>query len=66
MKDCLIIVFGLIFKEDCFDLWNFCVIDVICELEFYGVIVVVYDLVVDFVEVKYEYGVNFVVWDDLF
>lgn len=65
IKDCPVIVLGLTFKEDCPDLRNSRVIDVIRELESYGAKVVVHDPVADTKEAKHEYGVDLVAWDDL-
>lgn len=65
VKDCPIIVLGLTFKEDCPDLRNSRVIDVIRELESYGAKVVVHDPVADTKEAHHEYGVDLVAWDDL-
>ena len=60
-----IIVLGLTFKEDCPDLRNSRVIDVIRELESYGAKVVVHDPVADTREAQHEYGINLVAWDAL-
>ncbi|HEX6734048.1 MAG TPA: nucleotide sugar dehydrogenase, partial [Azonexus sp.] len=65
VKDCPIIVLGLTFKENCPDLRNSRVIDVIRELESYGAKVVVHDPVADAGEARHEYGVELVAWDDL-
>lgn len=65
VKDCPVIVLGLTFKEDCPDLRNSRVIDVIRELESYGANVVVHDPVADGAEARHEYGVRLVSWDDL-
>ena len=65
VKDCPIIVLGLTFKEDCPDLRNSRVIDVIRELESYGARVVVHDPVADAAEARHEYGVELVEWDKL-
>lgn len=65
IKDCPIIVLGLTFKEDCPDLRNSRVIDVIRELESYGATVVVHDPVANPEEAKHEYDVNLVAWEDL-
>ncbi len=51
-------VLGLTFKEDCPDLRNSKVIDIIRELEDYGVNVQVCDPCADSVEAAHEYGVN--------
>ncbi|MBT9521791.1 MAG: nucleotide sugar dehydrogenase [Dechloromonas sp.] len=65
IKDCPIIILGLTFKEDCPDLRNSRVIDVIRELESYGAKVVVHDPVADATEAQHEYGVDLVDWDKL-
>ena len=65
IKDCPIVVLGLTFKEDCPDLRNSRVIDVIRELESYGAKVVVHDPVADAAEAHHEYGVDLVDWDKL-
>jgi UDP-N-acetyl-D-galactosamine dehydrogenase len=58
-------VLGLTFKEDCPDLRNSKVIDVVRELESYGVTVHVHDPVAAADEAKHEYGVDLVAWDAL-
>ena len=58
-------VLGLTFKEDCPDLRNSRVIDVIRELQSYGVDVRVHDPVPDAAEARHEYGIELVAWDDL-
>ena len=63
VKDQPIVVLGLTFKEDCPDLRNSRVIDVIRELESYGAKVVVHDPVADTAEARHEYGVDLVAWD---
>ena len=65
IKGAPIIVLGLTFKEDCPDLRNSRVIDVIRELESYGAKVVVHDPVADTREARHEYGVDLVAWEDL-
>lgn len=60
-----VIVLGLTFKENCPDLRNSRVIDVIRELESYGVKVHVHDPVADPEEAFHEYGVTLRNWDDL-
>ena len=65
VKDCPIIVLGLTFKEDCPDLRNSRVIDVIRELESYGAKVIVHDPVADIKEAHHEYGVDLVAWEKL-
>ncbi len=65
VKDAPIIVLGLTFKEDCPDLRNSRVIDVIRELESYGARVIVHEPVADADEAKHEYGIDLTTWDDL-
>jgi len=65
VKDKPIIVLGLTFKEDCPDLRNSRVIDVIQELESYGAKVCVHDPVAEAKEARHEYGVDLVSWEDL-
>lgn len=52
------LVMGLAFKENCPDLRNTRVVDIIRELESYGIEVDVYDPWVDSAEAKREYGVE--------
>ena len=65
IKDQPIIVLGLTFKEDCPDLRNSKVIDVIRELQNYGARVLVHDPVADDAEAKHEYGVELCSWENL-
>lgn len=65
VKNMPIIVLGLTFKEDCPDLRNSRVIDVIKELESYGAKVFVHDPVAEANEAQHEYGVDLVAWEDL-
>ncbi len=58
-------VLGLTFKENCPDLRNSKVIDVIRELQSYGVIVHVHDPVAAGAEAEHEYGVHLESWDEL-
>ncbi len=60
-----VIVLGLTFKENCPDLRNSKVIDVIHELQSYGVNVHVHDPIALPAEAQHEYGVNLVSWNDL-
>lgn len=55
------LVMGLAFKENCPDLRNTRVVDIIRELESYGIEVDVYDPWVDAAEAKREYGVEMTV-----
>lgn len=58
-------VLGLTFKEDCPDLRNSRAIDVITELESYGLRPFVHDPVADHEEAKKEYGIDLVDWEKL-
>jgi UDP-N-acetyl-D-glucosamine/UDP-N-acetyl-D-galactosamine dehydrogenase len=58
-------VLGLTFKENCGDLRNSKVIDIIRELESYGVDVSVCDPQAEEEEAMHEYGVRLVKWDAL-
>ncbi|MCX8514534.1 MAG: nucleotide sugar dehydrogenase [Burkholderiales bacterium] len=59
------IVLGLTFKENCPDLRNSKVIDIINELIDYKVEVAVHDPLADNAEAQQEYGVNLLEWDKL-
>ncbi len=65
VKGATVSVLGLAFKENCPDLRNSRVIDIIDELKSYGIKVVVHDPVVDRGEAKHEYGIELVSWDAL-
>jgi UDP-N-acetyl-D-galactosamine dehydrogenase len=56
-------VLGLTFKEDCPDLRNSRVIDVIHELQSYGIDVHVHDPAADSREAQHEYGVALTSWE---
>jgi UDP-N-acetyl-D-galactosamine dehydrogenase len=58
VKGARILVLGLTFKENCPDLRNSKIIDVIRELEKYGAKVDVYDPWIDAREARHEYGVK--------
>jgi UDP-N-acetyl-D-glucosamine/UDP-N-acetyl-D-galactosamine dehydrogenase len=51
-----VLVLGITFKENCPDIRNTKVIDIIAELEDFGVKVEIYDPWADSAEVKHEYG----------
>ena len=65
IKGADVIVLGLTFKEDCPDLRNSKVIDVINELKSYGCTVHVHDPVAESAEAEHEYGVSLTAWDKL-
>jgi UDP-N-acetyl-D-galactosamine dehydrogenase len=52
------LILGFTFKEDCPDVRNTKVIDIVRELETYGVEVIIYDPWADPTEVKYQYGLT--------
>jgi len=58
-------VFGLTFKENCPDLRNSKVADVIRELQDYGIEVHVHDPIADPDEARHEYGLEIEAWEDL-
>ncbi|MDO8438798.1 MAG: nucleotide sugar dehydrogenase [Telluria sp.] len=65
IKDAKVNVIGLTFKENCPDLRNSKVADIIAELQSYGVEVHVHDPVADAGEAMHEYGVRLAAWDEL-
>jgi UDP-N-acetyl-D-galactosamine dehydrogenase len=65
VKRAKISVLGLTFKENCPDLRNSRVIDVIHELRSYGADVHVHDPVADADEAMHEYGVRLESWEEL-
>ena len=58
-------VLGLTFKEDCPDLRNSKVVDIIAELESYGVTVLVHDPIADPAEAREHYGIELVGLDEM-
>ena len=58
-------VLGLTFKENCPDIRNSRVIDVVHELESFGITVHVHDPVADAAESLHEYGVTLTPWEAL-
>ena len=60
-----VIVLGLAFKEDCPDIRNSRVVDVIRELQSFGATVFVHDPLADPAEAEREYGLRLTDWDDL-
>ena len=65
VKGADVIVLGMTFKENCPDLRNSKVIDIIRELKTYGVNVHVHDPMASSEECVHEYGVPLVEWDQL-
>jgi UDP-N-acetyl-D-glucosamine/UDP-N-acetyl-D-galactosamine dehydrogenase len=60
-----VIVLGMTFKENCPDLRNSKVIDVVRELQSFGCKVHVHDPIADSAECEHEYGVPLTAWDKL-
>lgn len=60
-----VVVLGLTFKENCPDIRNSKVVDVIRALRAYGLEVVVHDPLVDPAHASQEYGLALVEWDKL-
>ena len=60
-----VIVLGMTFKENCRDLRNSKVIDVVRELQGYGCDVIVHDPIADTHECEHEYGIRLTPWDEL-
>jgi len=65
IKGAEVIVLGLTFKEDCPDLRNSKVIDVVRELQSYGCRVHVHDPVAESAQAEHEYGVSLTAWEAL-
>src|SRR5674476_650258 len=65
IKGAKVNVLGLTFKEDCGDLRNSKVIDIINELKTYGVEIFVTDPQAKSDEAVHEYGVPLLAWDEL-
>jgi UDP-N-acetyl-D-galactosamine dehydrogenase len=60
-----VIVLGLTFKENCSDIRNSRVVDVVSELRSFGMEVIVHDPVADAQDTRREYGIELCAWDDL-
>jgi UDP-N-acetyl-D-galactosamine dehydrogenase len=65
IKGAKINVLGLTFKENCPDLRNSRVPDILAELKSYGMEIHVHDAVADAAEARHEYGVALSAWKDL-
>ncbi len=65
VKGANVIVLGMTFKENCPDVRNSKVIDVVRELKSFGVSVFIHDPVADSGECEHEYGVGLTKWADL-
>jgi UDP-N-acetyl-D-galactosamine dehydrogenase len=60
VADSRILMLGLAFKENCSDLRNTRVVDLVSELQVYNAVVDVYDPWVDASEAKIEYGIDLI------
>jgi len=60
-----VLILGLTFKENCADIRNTRVVDIIHELHEYGLKVVVWDPVANPHEAEEEYGLELTVWENL-
>ncbi|MFW5874763.1 MAG: UDP binding domain-containing protein, partial [bacterium] len=58
-------VFGLTFKEDCSDLRNTRVIDIVTELQAYGLTPLIHDPLADPDAARSIYGISMCQWQDL-
>lgn len=65
VKNSKILILGITFKENCPDIRNTKVIDIIKELKDFGCLVDVFDPIADKEEVKEEYGLNMISKDKL-
>jgi len=65
VKGAPIIVLGMTFKENCPDIRNSKVIDVVRELQSFGARVLVHDPIASSVECEHEYGLGLTDWDSL-
>ncbi|MRR49955.1 MAG: nucleotide sugar dehydrogenase [Rhodocyclaceae bacterium] len=65
IKGARVNVLGLTFKENCADLRNSKVVDIINELKSFGVEVFVHDPWAEADEAQHEYGVRLLSWDEL-
>ncbi|MCF8024858.1 MAG: nucleotide sugar dehydrogenase [Desulfobacteraceae bacterium] len=58
-------IFGLTFKEDCADLRNTRVIDIVNELQAYGITPLIHDSLADPASARAIYGISMCKWRDL-
>jgi len=65
IKGARVNLIGLTFKENCPDLRNSKVADIVYELQSYGVDVHVHDPIAEAEEAAHEYGITLESWDDL-
>ncbi len=65
IKGAKVIVLGLTFKENCPDIRNSKVVDLVLELQDYGCEVLVHDPIADPADVQHEYGIALTTWEEL-
>lgn len=65
IKDSKVAVFGITFKENCPDVRNSKVVDIVRNFEEYGIRVLVYDPIANKEEAKHEYSIDVVEKDEL-
>jgi UDP-N-acetyl-D-galactosamine dehydrogenase len=65
IKEAKVTVLGLTFKEDCPDIRNSKVADLVLELQDYGCEVSIHDPLADPVEAKREYGIDLTLWEKM-
>jgi UDP-N-acetyl-D-galactosamine dehydrogenase len=65
VKGAKVIVLGLTFKEDCSDLRNSKVADLVKELKEFGCDVSVHDPIAESAEAEHEYGISLTPWEQL-
>lgn len=65
IKDARVGIMGMTFKENCPDLRNSKVIDIVRELQEYGVECLIHDPVADSADAKQIYNIDLVAWQDL-
>jgi UDP-N-acetyl-D-galactosamine dehydrogenase len=65
VKGAKVVVLGLTFKEDCPDLRNSKVADLVKELQSFGCDVSVHDPIAEAPEAEHEYGISLTPWDKL-
>jgi UDP-N-acetyl-D-galactosamine dehydrogenase len=65
VKGAKVIVLGLTFKENCPDLRNSKVADLVAELQSFGCSVAVHDPIAEAPEAVHEYGISLTAWADL-
>lgn len=65
VKGARVNILGITFKENCSDVRNTKVVDVVNELKSYDIEVFVHDPIADHDEVMHEYGIGLCSWDEL-